>query len=449
MAHAPRAARLAGRRVPRRRLGRQAHGQADGDVGRPTARIAGSAPRLRELDPANRWLAAQIAAPARRRVRPRQCPGDRRAAQPGDRRAERQAVPAGRLLRDPPVSRPRPTSPTRDDRQYRRGLYTHWQRTFLHPMLANFDAPAARNARPSRTVANTPQQALTLLNDPTFVEAARVLAATLLDEPAGSDAERIDACSCTGPGPPAEAGGAETSLAAFLATDAARLPRRPATTRRSCSSVGLAPTADGLDRAELAAWTERLPRRPEPPRDHHPILRTASHDAALRSRRLSSMSLNRRTFLGPLGAAAWGASPWPDLLGPRGACRAGNAGAAGPSDGRASSTRRTFRPRPSGSSTSAWPAGRRSSRLRLEARAEAARRPAVPGVVHQGPAARPAPERRCSRPAGRSDEVPEARRSRARRSPTCSRTSPGSPTTSASSARCRPSRSITTRPTRS
>ena len=33
-----------------------------------------------------------------------------------------------------------------DDRQYRRGLYMHWQRTFLHPMLANFDAPAARSA---------------------------------------------------------------------------------------------------------------------------------------------------------------------------------------------------------------------------------------------------------------------------------------------------------------
>ncbi|MGC4005673.1 MAG: DUF1553 domain-containing protein [Pirellulales bacterium] len=33
-----------------------------------------------------------------------------------------------------------------DDRQYRRGVYMHWQRTFLHPMLANFDAPCAKNA---------------------------------------------------------------------------------------------------------------------------------------------------------------------------------------------------------------------------------------------------------------------------------------------------------------
>lgn len=31
---------------------------------------------------------------------------------------------------------------SRDDDQWRRGVYMHWQRTFLHPMLANFDAPA-------------------------------------------------------------------------------------------------------------------------------------------------------------------------------------------------------------------------------------------------------------------------------------------------------------------
>jgi hypothetical protein len=38
----------------------------------------------------------------------------------------------------------------------------HWQRTFLHPMLANFDAPSREDTICARTVANTPQQALTL-----------------------------------------------------------------------------------------------------------------------------------------------------------------------------------------------------------------------------------------------------------------------------------------------
>ncbi len=77
-----------------------------------------------------------------------------------------------------------------DDRRYRRGIYTHWQRTFLHPMLANFDAPAREECTAQRNEANTPQQALTLLNDPTFVEAATALAARTLSNSA-NDHERI------------------------------------------------------------------------------------------------------------------------------------------------------------------------------------------------------------------------------------------------------------------
>ncbi|MGL4420034.1 MAG: DUF1553 domain-containing protein, partial [Gemmataceae bacterium] len=65
--------------------------------------------------------------------------------------------------------------PDTDERRHRRGVYMHWQRTFLHPMLANFDAPSREECTANRIVANTPQQALTLLNDPVFVEAARAL----------------------------------------------------------------------------------------------------------------------------------------------------------------------------------------------------------------------------------------------------------------------------------
>src|SRR5204863_3626285 len=75
--------------------------------------------------------------------------------------------------------------------QWRRGVYTHWQRTFLHPMLANFDAPSREDCVALRTQANTPQQALTLLNDPSYVEAARVWAADLLKS--GDDGSRVDA----------------------------------------------------------------------------------------------------------------------------------------------------------------------------------------------------------------------------------------------------------------
>lgn len=61
----------------------------------------------------------------------------------------------------------------KDEEQYRRAVYMHWQRTFLHPFLKNFDAPEREVALCSRTASNTPLQALTLLNDPTFVEAAK------------------------------------------------------------------------------------------------------------------------------------------------------------------------------------------------------------------------------------------------------------------------------------
>ncbi|HXQ81928.1 MAG TPA: PSD1 and planctomycete cytochrome C domain-containing protein [Opitutaceae bacterium] len=73
-----------------------------------------------------------------------------------------------------------------DEREYRRGVYMHWQRTFLHPMLANFDAPSREECTAARVVSSTPQQALTLLNDPEFVEAARGLAEKALADQAGT-----------------------------------------------------------------------------------------------------------------------------------------------------------------------------------------------------------------------------------------------------------------------
>jgi hypothetical protein len=63
---------------------------------------------------------------------------------------------------------------------YRRGVYTVWQRTFLHPSLLNFDAPTREECTVNRVMSNTPLQALDLLNDPIYVEAARVFAENAL-----------------------------------------------------------------------------------------------------------------------------------------------------------------------------------------------------------------------------------------------------------------------------
>lgn len=71
--------------------------------------------------------------------------------------------------------------------QYARGLYMHWQRTFMHPMLAAFDAPSREICTADRYQSNSPQQALALLNDPSFVEAARAFAIRLQRENPKSD----------------------------------------------------------------------------------------------------------------------------------------------------------------------------------------------------------------------------------------------------------------------
>jgi hypothetical protein len=148
----------------------------------------------------------------------------------------------------------------KDSRQYRRGLYTHWQRTFLHPMLANFDAPSREESACSRTVANTPQQALTLLNDPTFVEAARVFAAQVLAAPATSDDERLELVyRKTLARPPATK--ERQSLAEFLGVQRAYFMAHPEDAKKSVR-VGLSPVpvgtnAPGVD-AALADWERRL-----------------------------------------------------------------------------------------------------------------------------------------------------------------------------------------------
>jgi hypothetical protein len=60
--------------------------------------------------------------------------------------------------------------------KYRRGLYTYWKRTSPYPTFMAFDAPSREYACIRRPRTDTPLQALTTLNDPSFVEAAQVMA---------------------------------------------------------------------------------------------------------------------------------------------------------------------------------------------------------------------------------------------------------------------------------
>lgn len=137
--------------------------------------------------------------------------------------------------------------------QYRRGLYTHWQRTFLHPMLKAFDAPSREECTAKRARSNTPLQALVLLNDPTFVEAARVFAQRIMHEGGQSAEERIDwAYQHAVSRPP------ETAIAAQLQSLYERHLAHYQDNLDEAEKLiahGGAEHAKDLDAAELAAWT--------------------------------------------------------------------------------------------------------------------------------------------------------------------------------------------------
>jgi hypothetical protein len=75
--------------------------------------------------------------------------------------------------------------------RHRRAVYTFWRRSSPYPALATFDAPSREQCSPRRVRTNTPLQALTTLNDPVFLEAARALAQRMAREGGERPADRI------------------------------------------------------------------------------------------------------------------------------------------------------------------------------------------------------------------------------------------------------------------
>lgn len=139
------------------------------------------------------------------------------------------------------------------EKLYRRSLYTYWKRTAPPPNMMAFDAPNREVCTVSRGNTVTPLQALVTLNDPQFVEAARVFAERVLAQP-GNDAARLRwAFAESLSRPPQEKELA--ILTAALQRDRARYTK-DLSAARALVSVGEAPQPAILAAPEHAAWTQ-------------------------------------------------------------------------------------------------------------------------------------------------------------------------------------------------
>jgi hypothetical protein len=100
--------------------------------------------------------------------------------------------PAPDFLFQPPVSYgPKLWFEEKGENRYRRALYTFRYRSVPYPMLQTFDAPNGDSSCVRRSRSNTPLQALTTLNEPLAIEAARALALKTLREGGNTDTTRL------------------------------------------------------------------------------------------------------------------------------------------------------------------------------------------------------------------------------------------------------------------
>ena len=159
--------------------------------------------------------------------------------------------PAG-LWEDVSVERRDTYVPDAGDGAHRRSLYTFWKRTCPPPGMTTFDAPDRETCVARRGRTNTPLQALVLMNDPTYLEAARGLATRVLAEP-GDDASRLTAAwlRAVGRMPTDDE---STVVRRVLGAARQRFEQDPSAAEQFLAVTAL-PPPDGIDPPSLAAWT--------------------------------------------------------------------------------------------------------------------------------------------------------------------------------------------------
>ena len=139
------------------------------------------------------------------------------------------------------------------DNLYRRSLYTFWRRTIPPPSMANFDASARENHVVRPVVTNTPLQALDLMNDVAYVEAARVFAQRVIRQGGKTPPERIAYAFRLATARRPKEAESEILLDAFR-QNLDRFTVEPDAALKYVS-YGEYPRDAGLDVSELAAYT--------------------------------------------------------------------------------------------------------------------------------------------------------------------------------------------------
>jgi hypothetical protein len=136
---------------------------------------------------------------------------------------------------------------------YRRSMYTFWKRTSPPPQMQTFDAPDRETCVVTRERTNTPLQALVLMNDPTYVEASRILAERLLVLGGGTTDDRVRFAFrlATSRVPTSREAGLLKELFEKQTTRYAAQPEEAL----KLLGTGDAPRNPKLDPVELAAWT--------------------------------------------------------------------------------------------------------------------------------------------------------------------------------------------------
>ncbi|MDP6891607.1 MAG: PSD1 and planctomycete cytochrome C domain-containing protein [Verrucomicrobiota bacterium] len=136
--------------------------------------------------------------------------------------------------------------------QYRRGLYTHWQRQFLHPALLAFDAPSREECTAERPRSNTPIAALVMLNDPSQIEAARVLAERILKRQILTLKDQFNALGKQVLSRPFN-NQEQILLAKLLREHIEEFESNPIEANKLVS-IGITPYTTEIPKVELAAW---------------------------------------------------------------------------------------------------------------------------------------------------------------------------------------------------